>query len=192
MKKLLVATILSSSLILAACASNDNAVEPDAVKEKDQEEVADTKLSLVNFHLSLIDNFKDEFQTYLAYTDAVGTYDAAVSSQTDAEVAAEDKPTEADIADLQAAVNEAKTGAQGIAAASAEEIRNFQVPTELEAYNADITAALDSLAKFFEALEGDVEDSEGATAHFTAFEEKMGSVFEKEGLPAPSYANAMK
>ncbi|MFD1737261.1 hypothetical protein ACFSCX_11925 [Bacillus salitolerans] len=196
MKKLLVAGILSSSLFLAACAAEDNtADQPDAAKEADVKEetpVVDTKASLVNFHLTIIDNFKDEYQTYLAYNAAVAAYDAAVASQTDAEVAEEDKPTAEDLAELQTAIDEAKAAAQGIAAASAEEIRTYAVPSELEAYEADITAALDELAKFYEALEANIDDAETANAHFTAFEEKMGAIFVGEDLPAPSYANAMK
>ncbi|MBM6619472.1 hypothetical protein [Bacillus suaedaesalsae] len=194
LKKLIAAGIISSALLLAACsADKETTEEPKAEEtEKETEKVeVDTRTELVNFHISLIDNFKDEYQTYSAYGAAIAAKDAAVASQSDAEVAEEDKPTAEDIAELEAAIAEAKANAQGIADASADEIRNYEIPAELETYSADIKAALEDLAKFYEGVKADVDNTEANEALFTSFGEKMGALFEKEELPAPNYANAM-
>ncbi|KAA0550028.1 hypothetical protein FZW96_01405 [Bacillus sp. BGMRC 2118] len=194
-KKLVAAGIISSALLLAACSADKETTEEPKAEEtkKETEKVeVDTRTELVNYHISLIDNFKDEYQTYSAYGAAITAKEDAVASQTDPEVAEEDKPTAEDIAKLEAAIAEAKTKAEGIADASAEEIRNFEVPAELETYSADIKAALEDLAKFYEGVKADVDNAEANEALFTSFGEKMGAIFEKEELPAPNYANAMK
>lgn len=196
LKKLIAAGIISSALLLAACSADKETTEEPKAEETEgtEKETAkvDTKTALVNFHISLIDNFKDEYQTYLAYGAAITAKEDAVAAQTDAEVAEEDKPTAEDIAALEAAIGEAKTAAQGIADASAEEIRNYEIPAELETYSADIKAALEDLAKFYEGVKADVDNAEANEALFTSFGEKMGVLFEKEELPAPDYASAMK
>jgi hypothetical protein len=196
LKKLLATGIILSSLLLGACAADDNTAH-DPAKEQDdattetEKGTVDTKTALVNFHILLIDNFKDEYQTYTAYKDAVTAHATAVAATEDAEVPAEEKPSAEEIAELEAAIGEAKTRAQGIADASAEEIRNFEIPEELEEYNDEIKSALDDLAKFYEGVKADVDNTEANEALFTSFSDKMGSLFEKEELPAPNYTNAL-
>jgi hypothetical protein len=196
MKKLIAAGIISGSLFLAACAANGN--ESDEPKEQGETptdaetETADTRTALVNFHISLIDNFKDEYKTYAAYGSAVTSHAEAVAAGEDAEVPAEEKPTAEEVAKLENAIGEAKTAAEGIADASAEEIRNFEIPAELEIYHDDIKSALDDLAKFYEGVKADVTNTEANEALFTSFSDKMGALFEKEDLPAPNYAAALQ
>ncbi|MFZ3588833.1 hypothetical protein ACOI1C_06015 [Bacillus sp. DJP31] len=198
MKKLIVAGILSSSLFLAACAAEEaepaketeTATETETETEVTETETVDTKAALVTFHISVLDNFKDEYHTYKAYNAAVAAHADALAAQEDAEVPAEDKPTAEAVAELAAASETAKTAAVGLADASAEEIRNFAVPAELEASSADVKSALDDLAKFYEGIKADVANAEANGALFQSFNDKMGVLFDAEGLPAPNYSKA--
>ncbi len=190
MKKIIVASFLLSSIFLAACsADEENNVVSDTAPEQATE--VNTKVELVKFHMEIINNFNDEYQTYIAYGNAVSAREGALAAQSDIEVASEDKPTSEELAELEEAIQLAKVAAQGIADSSAEEIRNFAIPTELEQSSESIKSALDDLAKFYEGIEADIENSVTNEEFFQSFNDKMGKLFEQADLPAPNYFNAL-
>ncbi|WP_347550260.1 hypothetical protein ABFG93_01740 [Pseudalkalibacillus hwajinpoensis] len=178
MKKLLPLVMLFVLVFTAACSNNGGNSENTATNSDGTEEASETGSSETDVKSSLLD-----FQLELINT--INKNDAAIYAFEAAKVA-EEKPSDEELATL-------KSDAEAAANSVAEEVRAVEVPAELDTYKSDIETALEDLAKSYETRAANLSDEpeaayEESTEQFTAFEEKMASVYEDAGLSAPSFS----
>ncbi|MEH7072474.1 hypothetical protein [Neobacillus drentensis] len=171
MKKfLLLVSALTMAIALAACSSNDETKtdKKEATKESSATKV-DVKKELVRFYMDLGNKINAKDADLNAYVAKATKEDA--------------KPEE-----LPTAEDRAKASAS--AAAVAEELNNYQIPSTLNDKKADLEAAIKDFATSYQAkadeLKKDAPNFDAANATFTQGEEKLGKVYESEKLLAPS------
>ncbi|WLD93424.1 hypothetical protein [Alkalihalobacillus sp. AL-G] len=189
MKKLLMFAMLFMLVFAAACSQDsedtgnnkeEGTEETNSEEENAAADEADLKSDLLTFQAEVVDVLQ-------ANHAAFGEFAAAKTTFHDAEVAAEEKPTEEELNTLMEA-------AKAAGPTAAEAIRAIEVPASLEQYKEDIEAALEDAAKSYEVRAENVtieakEDAQAeADALFTSFEEKFGVIFEDLGLTAPSFS----
>ncbi|RBP07907.1 hypothetical protein [Rossellomorea aquimaris] len=180
MKKLLVPFILlSMSLFIAACSSDegsteetDNETNTEATEETTKSDEMEMKSALLDYQMEIIN-------TVNANDSAIYLFEAAKAKE-------EEKPSDEEIAKL-------KTDAEAAAKTVAEDVHALEVPAALDAKNEEIQGALDDLAKSYETRAANLSDEANAEytesdEQFAAFEEKMAAVYEEAGLTKPSFS----
>jgi hypothetical protein len=116
---------------------------------------------------------------------AIAAYDSAVEKVNDPETPADQKPTPEEIEKLKA---DAIKASQELA----QDVKNVEIPAELDKHKEAIEAAIEDLAKSYETrsktLGGDVTEADKL---FNEFQTKMGKIFEEEGLLAPDFLKSI-
>ncbi|MFE8700148.1 hypothetical protein ACFYKX_05855 [Cytobacillus sp. FJAT-54145] len=170
MKKIgLAVSALTLTVGLAACSGEESQTDK---KEKDgtteeaaAEVVADPKKAFVVFNMEL--------------AKKINAKDADLNSF---EGAKEEEKTP----ELLASAKESAT-------ATAEELKNVQIPSDLEEYKSDIEAALTDLADSYQAkaeeLAKEAPSLDAANETFAKGDDKLGTVAEKIGLFKSSIGN---
>ncbi|WP_066068225.1 hypothetical protein [Neobacillus soli] len=167
MKKFLVLlAALMMAIGLTACSGID-----DAKTEKKETATApkvDVKKELVRFYMDLGSKINAKDADLNAYVAKVSKEDAKQ----------EELPTAED-----------RTKASEAAAAVADELTNYQIPTGLKDQKADLEAVLKDFAASYhtkaEELKKDTPSLDAANAAFTEAEQKLGTIFESAKLLAP-------
>ena len=169
--------MLFTLVFAAACSnngetntSNENATNSGETEETTTNET-DVKSALLDFQMNLITTVNKNDSPIYAF---------------EAAKVAEEKPSDEELAKM-------KSEAEAAAKQVAEDVRDVEVPAELETYQSDIETALEDLAKSYETRAANLSDEaeaayEESDAQFASFEEKMGTVYEDVGLTAPSFA----
>lgn len=164
MKKIwfLLSTLLLS-VGLTACAEDNSGQmeEQEVIKNETTDTATDAKKALVKF--------------YMKYSDTINQKDADLNAYE----LSEEEPT----AEMKAKASES-------AEAVAEELKNVQIPKELNEQKADLEAALKDINDSYVAKSAELKKEESsldlANTTFTQGEDKLGKVFESLGLGKPS------
>ncbi|WJV28674.1 hypothetical protein QTG56_16660 [Rossellomorea sp. AcN35-11] len=180
MKRLLLPfLLLSMSLFIAACSSDDNsstdteqettAEEPKETSESDGIEM---KSALLDYQMEII--------------DTVNANDSAIYAFESAKAKEEDKPSDEEIAKM-------KADAEAATKTVAEDVRALEVPAALDAKEEEIQGALEDLASSYETRAANLSDEANAEyaesdEKFASFEEKMAALYEEAGLTKPSFS----
>jgi hypothetical protein len=173
-----------SALILSACSEETGSgtkEEQDKGNQNDdkvQLEEGEVQASLLEFQdkiASVINKHDEDFKQF------------AQSVESETENLSKEE--------LQALKNEAAQSSEALAT----ELRNLEVPKELEAYSEELNQSLDGLAKEFEQqsenlstedVEKALEKTERATENFyKEFESGLASIYEDLGLETPNFLN---
>ena len=178
MKKLMLPfLLLSMSLFIAACSSDEGSTEE---KETDTQATEDvSKSDEMEMKSALLDYQMEIINTVNANDSAIYAFESAKAKE-------EDKPTADEIAKL-------KTDAEAAANTVAEDVHALEVPAALESKKEEIQGALDDLAKSYETRAANLSDESNAEytesdEQFASFEEKMAAVYEEAGLTKPSFS----
>ena len=178
MKKLMLPFfLLSMSLFIAACSSDEGSTEeketePEATEESAKSDEMDMKTALLDYQMEII--------------DTVNATDSAIYAFETAKAKEEERPSAEEIAKM-------KTDAEAAAKKVAEDVHALEVPAALDANKEEIQGALDDLAKSYETRAANLSDEANAEyaesdEQFASFEEKMAAVYEEAGLTKPSFA----
>ncbi|BCB03716.1 hypothetical protein [Bacillus sp. KH172YL63] len=178
MKKLMLPfLLLSMSLFIAACSSDEGGKEEGEMEKETTEETAqndegEMKTALLDFQMEVI--------------DTVNANDSAIYAFETAKAKEEDKPSAEEIAKL-------KTDAEAAAKKVAEDVKALEVPAALDSKKEEIQGALDDLSSSYETRAANLSDEADAEyaesdEKFASFEEKMAAVYEEVGLSKPSFA----
>ncbi|WP_261134768.1 hypothetical protein [Bacillus sp. Marseille-Q3570] len=175
---LLLLSCFVSALILSACSSEEGNNTGNSEDNEIQVDEKKVKASLEDFQKevsSLINEYDDDFEEF---------------AQT-----VEEKTENVSNEELQALKNEASQSSQKLA----EELRNMNIPAELESYSEDLNQSLDNLADRFDARSDDLdnEDTNAALVKaktaseniLTEFKGALGSIYESLGLEKPEFIN---
>ncbi|WP_044895082.1 DUF4168 domain-containing protein [Bacillus alveayuensis] len=178
MKKLAAFGIASALLFASGCNQEAEPKKEETEKTETKEETVDVKTVLLDFQMQLIN-------TITPKQKAIAAYDNAVATVNDPETPADQKPTPEEIEKLKA---DAIKASQELA----QDVKNVEIPAELDKHKEAIEAAIEDLAKSYETrsktLGGDVTEADKL---FNEFQTKMGKIFEEEGLLAPDFLKSI-
>lgn len=173
-----------SALILSACSEETGSGTKD---EQDQENQNDETVQLDEgkVQASLLE-FQDKIASVINKHDE-DFKEFAQSVENETENLSKEE--------LQTLKNEAAQSSEALAT----ELRNLEVPKELEAYSEELNQSLDGLAKEFEQrsenlstadVENALEKTERATEKlYKEFESGLASIYEALGLETPNFLN---
>ncbi|MGG3912783.1 hypothetical protein [Rossellomorea vietnamensis] len=169
--------LLSMSLFIAACSSDEGSTEEKATNTETTEENA--KSDEMEMKSALLDFQREIINTVNANDSAIYTFESAKAKE-------EDKPSAEEIAKL-------KTDAETAAKTVAEDVQGLEVPAALDSKKDEIQGALDDLSKSYETRAANLSDEANAEytesdEQFASFEEKMAAIYEEAGLTKPSFS----
>jgi PBP1b-binding outer membrane lipoprotein LpoB len=178
MKKLAAFGIASALLFASGCNQEAEPKKETTEKTETKEETADVKTALLDFQMQLVN-------TITPKQKAIAAYDSAVATVNDPQTPADQKPKPEEIEKLKA---DAIKASQELA----QDVKNVQIPAELDKHKEAIEAALNDLSASYESrsknLGGDVTEADKL---FNEFQTKMGKIFEEEGLLAPDFLKSI-
>ncbi len=181
---ILMSIVICSALILSGCSeqspndANGDQNQDTQTDESAQMNEGEVQTSLLEFQekiTSTINQYDDDFKQFAQY----------VESETE-------NLSEEELKSLK---NEAAQSSEQLA----NELRNLEIPKELEAYSEELNQSLNGLAEKFEQRSDDLntddvqqalKKAESATEEFYQnFESGLAFIYEKLGLETPSFLN---
>jgi PBP1b-binding outer membrane lipoprotein LpoB len=178
MKKLAAFGIVSALLFASGCNQEAEPKKETTENTETKEQTADVKTALLDFQMQLVN-------AIVPKQKAITAYDSAVATVNDPATPAEEKPKPEEVEKLKA---DAVKASQELA----QDVKNVEIPAELEKHKDAIQAALDDLSKSYESrsksIGGDVTEADNL---FNEFQTKMGKIFEEEGLLAPDFLKSI-
>ncbi|MGM7703831.1 hypothetical protein ACSVDE_19170 [Pseudalkalibacillus sp. Hm43] len=181
---ILMSIVMCSALILSGC-SEDTSNDANGDQDQDTQTDESAQLNEGKVQASLLE-FQDKVtSTINQYDDDFKQFAQSVQSETE-------NLSEEELKTLK---NEAAQSSEQLAT----DLRNLEIPKELEAYSEELNQSLNGLADKFEQRSEDLntEDvqqalkkAESATEEFYQnFESGLASIYEKLGLETPSFLN---